>query len=444
MVPSPATPRSNDAMAVKAAFGSFIGTSIEWYDFFAFGTAAALVFNKVFFPTLDPVIGTLSALGTFSAGFLARPLGGIIAGHYGDKVGRRGMLVGTLVAMGLATILVGCLPGYATAGVWSPIMLIFLRLCQGLAVGGEWGGAVLMAMEHAPGNRRGLYASFAHVSAPVGGLLSTAVFSVASLLPPEQFLAWGWRVPFLLSAVGLVVGLYIRLGISESPAFEQVKAEGRTIKLPIAVVIRQHWRTVLLSMGAKLVDGSTSYLMKVFLLSFAVKTYGIPSTVMLNAIMAASVVQLVAIPGFAALGDRFGRQPVYVFGALLVVAFAFPTFWLVETKDATLVTLGVCMTLGVAWSAMYGPQAAMFPELFAPELRYTGASLGYQLSSVIGGGVSPVIAAGLVAWSGGAAWPVALYMMALATVSIACLTLLKSQSGIAAVDRAVSPALQSG
>lgn len=425
------------AMRTRVAFGSFIGTAIEWYDFFAFGTAAALVFNKVFFPTLDPVVGTLSALGTFSAGFLARPLGGLIAGHYGDRLGRKGMLIATLVAMGAATFLIGCLPGYATAGAWAPAMLIFLRLCQGLAVGGEWGGAVLMAMEHAPPGKRGLYASFAHVSAPVGGLLSTGVFSLVSLLPADQFLAWGWRVPFLLSAVGLVIGLLIRLGIEESPEFETLRASGAVTRMPIAVVLKQHWRVVLLSIGAKLVDGSTSYLMKVFLLSFAVKSFGVPQTVMLNALMVASVVQLVAIPGFAALSDRVGRQPVYVFGALLVVVLAFPTFWLVQTGSPVLATLAVTAMLGVAWSAMYGPQAAMFPELFEPEIRYTGASLGYQVSAVLGGGLSPVIATGLVAWAGGAAWPVSAYMIGLAAVSIGCLAGLKRRSAAAMATGAV-------
>lgn len=424
-------------MTGKVAFSSFVGTAIEWYDFFAFGTAAALVFNKVFFPTLDPVVGTLSALGTFSAGFLARPLGGLIAGHYGDRLGRKGMLIATLVAMGVSTFLIGCLPIYATVGAWAPAMLIGLRLCQGLAVGGEWGGAVLMAMEHAPPGKRGLYASFAHVSAPVGGLLSTGVFSLVSRLPDEQFLSWGWRVPFLLSAIGLVAGLLIRVSITESPEFEKVKASGRMASVPLAIVLTRHWRTVLLSVGAKLIDGSTSYLMKVFLLSFAVKSYGVPQTVMLNAIMAASVVQLIAIPAFAALSDRLGRIPVYVFGALLVVVFAFPTFWMVETKIPVLVILGVSVTLGIAWSAMYGPQAAMFSELFDPEIRYNGASLGYQLSAVLGGGLSPVIATGLIAWAGGAAWPVSVYMIALAVVSVGCLFGLKWQSNAAMTSNAL-------
>lgn len=416
---------THHAMARRAALGGFVGTAVEWYDFFAFGTAAALVFNTVFFPTLDPVVGTVSALGTFSAGFLARPIGGLLAGHYGDRFGRKGMLVATLVAMSSATFLIGCLPGYASAGVWAPVLLVLLRVFQGLAVGGEWGGAVLIAMEHAPAHRRGLYASFAHASAPVGGLLSTGAFTLALQLPQEQFLAWGWRIPFLLSAIGLVVGLVVRLGLVESPEFEKVRSAGRTAARPATEIVHQHWPTVLLSVGAKLVDGSTSYLMKVFLLSFAVKSYGVPSTTMLNAVMAASLVQLVAIPGFAALSDKVGRYPVCIGGAVLVIVLAFPTFWLVETRDALLVALGVTLMLGVAWSAMYGPQAALFSELFDARLRYTGASLGYQISSVIGGGLSPVIAAALVAWAGGSAWPVSVYLIGLAVVSIACLERLR-------------------
>ncbi|NTX36663.1 MHS family MFS transporter [Myxococcus sp. CA033] len=402
---------------LKVAVASFIGTAIEWYDFFLYGTAAALVFNRLFFPSFDPLTGTMAAFGTFAVGFIARPLGGVVFGHYGDKLGRKAMLSATLMLMGVATFAVGLLPTYDTVGAWAPALLVLLRLIQGFGLGGEWGGAVLMAVEHAPAHRRGFYGSWPQMGAPAGLLVATAVFSYFSRMPDAAFLAWGWRVPFLLSAVLIGMGVFIRLKVAESPIFKARPKQEAAESLPVMDALRQYPRQILLAMGARFAENGFFYIITTFVLSYGTERLGLPRTTLLNGVLIATSVHLVAIPAFGAASDRFGRRPVYLAGAVGCGLMAFPFFWLLDTKETGLIWLAI--TLGIiAHAAMYGPQASFFSELFGTRVRYSAASLGYQMASVFAGGLSPVIATALLARSGGQAWPVSLYMVALAVVTL--------------------------
>jgi MHS family shikimate/dehydroshikimate transporter-like MFS transporter len=397
------------------AFASLIGTTIEWYDFFLYGTAAALVFNRLYFPTFDPRMGTLAAFGTYTVGFVARPIGGAIIGHYGDKVGRKSMLVLTLLIMGVATFAIGLLPTYDQIGPWAPVALVVLRLAQGFGVGGEWGGAVLMAVEHAPHGRRGFYGSWPQIGVPAGLLLSTAVFARFARLPEDQFLSWGWRVPFLVSILLVAVGLLIRVRIVESPAFARVKETRTEVHQPILTVWREHRREVLLAMGARLAENGAFYVYTVFSLVYATQKVGLPRQTVLTGILIASACALVSIPVCGALSDRFGRRPVYLFGACMTALFAYPLFVLLDSGSTPLVWLALVTALVFAHSPMYGPQAAFLAELFGTRVRYSGASLGAQLSSVIAGGLSPFIATALLPYGRG---PLAAYLVAMAVITI--------------------------
>ncbi|MEQ1861565.1 MAG: MFS transporter [Chthoniobacteraceae bacterium] len=405
--------------STRVVLASFIGTTVEWYDFFLYGTAAALVFNKLFFPTFDPLAGTMAAFATYAVGFFARPIGGIVFGHFGDRLGRKSMLITTLMLMGLATFFIGTLPTYTQAGVIAPVLLVALRFVQGFGVGGEWGGAVLMAVEHGGKERRGFRGSWVQAGVPMGLLLATAVFSIFSAMPEPQFLAWGWRVPFLLGIVLLGIGMFIRLAVLESPVFTAMKAQRPPAPAPILEVLRRHPRNVLLAMGARFAENAYFYIFTVFVLSYATERLGLKKSVLLNAVLLGSAVQFILIPVFGALSDRVGRRPVYLGGALFLALFAFPFFWLVDTKSTPLVWLAVSVGL-VGHSAMYGPQAAFFAEMFGTGVRYTGASLGYQLASPLAGGLAPLIATALLSRSGGAPWPVAVYLVGTALVTLAC------------------------
>lgn len=402
----------------QVAVASFIGTAIEWYDFFLYGTAAALIFNRLFFPTFAPLAGTLAAFGTYAVGFIARPLGGVIFGHYGDKIGRKSMLSLTLLLMGTATFCIGLLPTYETLGVWAPLLLILLRVLQGFGVGGEWGGAVLMAVEHAPDGKRGFYGSWPQIGVPAGLLLSTGVFSLVSTLPEEQLLAWGWRLPFLLSIILVGVGLFIRLRIHETPAFNQVKEAGEEAQIPLFEAIRAHPRNILLAMGARVAENGFFYVYSVFALVYVTEQLKLPRSTILHGVLLATVCEFFSIPFFGALSDRIGRRPVYMAGAAISALFSFPFFWLLDTKQSLLIWLAVVIGLSLGHGAMYGPQASFFSELFGARVRYSGASLGYQLASVFAGGLSPLIATALLSWSGGRPWPIALYMMGMASITL--------------------------
>ena len=401
----------------RVVVSSMLGTAIEWYDFFLYGTAAALVFNQLFFPTLNPLAGTMAAFASYAVGFFVRPLGGIVFGHFGDRVGRKSMLVITLVMMGVATFLVGLLPTYDMAGLWAPVLLVTLRIVQGLAVGGEWGGAVLMVAEHSEKNRRGFFVSWVQVGVPLGLLMANGVFQLATLLPGDVFLAWGWRIPFLLGIVLTGLGFFIRLRVLESPAFELARHASPAPRLPILEVLRMHRRNVLLSMGARLAENAFFYIFTVWILSFATQQLGMSRSTLLNGVLLGSAVQLVAIPYFGALSDRVGRKPVYLGGTVFLIALIVPFFHLVETREPHLVWLAIVLGL-VGHAALYGPQAAFFSELFGTRTRYTGASLGYQLAAPLAGGLAPLIASALLDLSHGATWPIALYLAGMGLVTI--------------------------
>jgi MFS transporter, MHS family, shikimate and dehydroshikimate transport protein len=395
---------------------SFIGTAIEWYDFFLYGTAAALVFNKLFFPNMDSLAGTLSAYGTFAVGFLARPLGGAVFGHYGDKVGRKAMLVWSLLIMGVATALIGVLPTYESVGVWAPVLLVLLRFVQGIGVGGEWGGAVLMAVEHSGEHKRGLHGSWPQMGVPAGLLLSTGVFALlSSRLSEAEFLSWGWRVPFLLSTVLIAVGMFIRLRLLETPAFTALKAQEGTTTAPLIQVLKDHPREVLVGMGMRFAQNVLFYIYTVFVLSYGEKTLGYPKSTMLAGVAVGAVVGLFTIPLFGALSDRYGRKPVYLAGAVISLVYAFVFFWLLG-QGPGLVALAIVLGLNVGQDMMYGPQAAYFAELFSTRVRYSGASLVYQLTSVFSGGMAPFIATLLLSRYG--AGSVAAYMAASCVLTV--------------------------
>lgn len=399
----------------RAGIAGLVGTTIEWYDFYIYGLAAALVFPKEFFPGSSPAAGTLASLGTFAVGFVARPLGGVIFGHLGDRVGRKTTLMLTLFLMGAATVLVGLLPGYATIGIWAPILLVVLRLLQGFAVGGEWGGAVTMVVESAPPGRRGFFGSLPQVGVPAGLVISASVFAVVAALPNDALANWAWRIPFLLSVVLIVVGLLIRSRISETPAFEAMKESGRERKLPVAEAFRHHWRSIALCVGLYVSAGVPFYIVSVFVLSYGTSTTGISRGVLLSGMLIAAVVEAFTVPYFGALSDRLGRRPVFLAAAAFAVVLAFPFFWMLATQQTGVIWLAMLLALAVAHAGMYGPTAAMFAELFGAGVRYTGTSIGYQLGGVVAGFV-PLVAGALVAGAGGAAWPVAAIWTAAALV----------------------------
>jgi MFS transporter, MHS family, shikimate and dehydroshikimate transport protein len=411
------TSASSDTSIRKVAIASFIGTTIEWYDFFLYGTASALVFGRLFFPKYDAMTGVMASYSTYAVGFFARPIGGIVCGHFGDRIGRKSMLIFTLSLMGVATALIGLLPTYDQIGVWAPALLIVLRIAQGFAVGGEWGGAVLMAVEHSPKGRRGFYGSWPQVGVPVGLLLSTGVFALISALPEDALFSWGWRVAFLLSILLVGVGLYVRLAMTEPPEFTEIKRTSSESKAPILDALRQHPKNVVLAMGARIAENGAFYLYTVFILTYAtLPQIGFSRQSVLYAIALAAAVEIIAIPTYGWLSDKLGRRPVYLFGAIFTGLFAFPFFWLVETSQASLMTLAIVVALVGGHSAMYGPQASFFSELFGTRVRYSGASLGYQLASVIAGGLSPLIAANLLNRTG-VSWPISLFVVGMAAVT---------------------------
>ncbi|MDU0289350.1 MFS transporter [Saccharothrix longispora] len=416
----------------KVVIGSLVGTTVEWYDFFLYGSAAALVFNKLFFPSADPLVGTLLAFTTYAIGFLARPLGGLVFGHYGDKLGRKKLLVLSLLLMGAATFAMGLLPTYATIGVAAPLLLTLLRLVQGFALGGEWGGAVLIVSEHGSAERRGFWASWPQAGAPMGNLLATAVLAVlAAVQSDEAFLSWGWRVPFLLSGVLVLIGLWIRLSVEESPVFlaaqRRAEATRQPEKAPIVSVVRHHWREVLIAMGARMAENVSYYVITAFILVYITTELGMPRSAGLNAVLIASFAHLVTIPMWGALSDRIGRRTTYLLGTVGMAAWMFAFFALLDTKSFVPMTLAVTVGL-VLHGAMYGPQAAFFSELFGTKVRYSGASIGYQLASIAAGAVAPLIATALLA-AYRSTLPVVLYVVAMCVITVIAVVAAKETKG---------------
>ena len=420
----------------RVVVASLIGSVIEWYDYIIYGTMAALVFNKIFFPDFDPAVGTLLAFATFAIGFLARPLGGAIFGHYGDRLGRKSMLVITLMLMGVATFLFGVLPTYETAGIFAPIALVTLRFIQGLAVGGEWGGATLMTMEYSPAGRRGFFSSLPQIGVPAGLLLSTVTLAIVTgAMSDEEFLAWGWRLPFLLSLILVAVGLFIRLKIVETPEFAQVKASGTEAKLPLVDVVRSHPRNLLIAAATRVANNGLFYILTVFTISYGTGELGLDKDVIFRGVIIGSAVGLLTIPAYGALSDRVGRRPVILGGAVFMALFAFPLFMMLGSGSSFIIALGIILGLNISHDSQYATQAAFICELFPPRLRYSGISLAYQLPSAVVGGLAPLIASGLVIWAGGAYWGVALYMIGLALITIIPVYLAKETLNRADSDR---------
>jgi MFS transporter, MHS family, shikimate and dehydroshikimate transport protein len=414
----------------RVAFASFIGTAVEWYDFFVYGTAAALVFPKLFFPHFSPVGGTLAAFATFGVAFLARPIGGIVFGHFGDRVGRKSMLVVTLLLMGVATFLIGVLPTFEQVGVAAPLGLVALRFLQGFAVGGEWGGATLMAVEHAPEEHRNFYSSWPQLGVPAGVLLSTMVFAVFAPLPEKQFLAWGWRVPFLLSLVLIFVGIFIRIRLVESPAFAAVKARGAESRVPVLEVLRNYPAAAALAVGVVFVSISGFYITTTFTLSYLTERLGVARIKGLSGLLLESVSEAASILIFARIADRIGTRPVAVAGAACLLLFSYPFFWLIDTRNLTLIWLALG-TWTVAGAALYGITGVLLAELFEARVRYSGISFGYQMAGMLAGAPAPLIAAALVQWAGGRSWPVATYLAGSSLISLIAVWLVSDRYRVA-------------
>lgn len=400
------------AMTRKVVLASFVGTTVEWYDFYLYGTASALVFGTLFFPEFDPIVGTLAAFATFAAGFLARPIGGIVFGHFGDRIGRKKMLIYSLVGMGVATFAIGLVPTYETIGVAAPALLVFLRLVQGFAVGGEWGGAVLMSVEHEKKGKRGLAGSWTQAGSPAGLLLSTIAFGLVALLPDEQFMTWGWRLPFLFSAVLVAVGLFIRLSVLESPEFQQVKNSEEPSKMPALEAIRKHPLNILLAVAMCLAPFVCFYYFATFNLTYATTELGLEQDSMLLIVAAAAAIEIVTIPIAAAWSDKIGRGKVFLLGTALFALYAYP-FFLINEAMPGIGTMAVTVIIGIGFihPLMYGPMATLFAEMFPPRVRYSGASLGYSIGAIFGGGFAPMIFTALLGIGLGAIAVIPPYMI---------------------------------
>ncbi len=419
---------ASPATIKKVLIAACAASSIEWYDFFIYLTAAALVFPAIFFPAdIDPVAGVLASFSTAAVGFFARPVGGVLFGHFGDRLGRKKTLVTALLLMGVSTTIIGLLPTYASIGIWAAVALFILRICQGLAVGGQWGGAVLLATEYAPPSKRGFYGSFAQLGVPIGLVLGNVSFLVlTATMSADAFNAWGWRIPFLASILLIGLAMYIQLKMEDTPAFrrlEQMAQEKQEAgeapeRSPVLQVIREHPKQILLAAGAFFVVNGSFYVMITGMLDYGTRDLGLTRSSMLFAVLLSSIFQIFFIPAFAPLSDRMGRRPVYLAGAVLLGLWAFPMFWLVDT--ANFVLIAVALVIGQMFlSMMYGPQAALLSEMFSTELRYSGASMGYQIGAVFGGALAPIIAATLLEWTG-SAYAISAYMLVIAIISFVC------------------------
>ena len=396
---------------------SVIGTAVEWYDFLIYCTATALVFNKLFFPLSDPALSTIAAFGTYAVGYLARPMGAAIFGHYGDRVGRKAMLAITITIMGLGTFLIGLLPTYDQIGVAAPVLLVLLRFLQGVGLGGEWGGAVLMVVENASVRNRGFLGSMVQLGAPIGTLAATGMFALLSQVPESDFLAWAWRIPFLISIFLVGVGLYIRMQLVETPVFRDIEAKKELAKLPLFEILTQHRRPFFTAVGLKLSEISYAQIGGVFAIAYVTGKLAMPRSVILNAILLSAVVALVAIPLFGWLSDKVGRKKMFYASCLFSMTFAFPMFWLLDTKDPLTITLAIIAVITFGQMIGFGVGAPWYSELFSTRLRYSGASLGFQIGAAISGGLTPVAAATIMAWTGGATWPVSVYLIVLALIT---------------------------
>ncbi|MFF3670499.1 MFS transporter [Microtetraspora malaysiensis] len=403
--------------ARRVSWAAFIGTTIEWYDFFLYGTAAALVFNKQFFPAMDPVAGSIASFGTMTVGFLARPLGGIIFGHFGDRIGRRNTLVVSLLIMGIGTTLIGLLPTYSTLGVGAAVLLVLMRVAQGIGLGGELGGAVVLTMEHAPKGRRGLFGAFPMMGTPAGMLTANLVFlGTSSLLSEESFLSWGWRVPFLLSVVLVGVGLYLRLRIEESPAYENLVERRKPARLPIAVVLRDHWRQVIHTIGVVVGNSAVSYIFMVYILNYGEAEVHLSRTFLLMCVIGGAAVWLATAPIWAHIGDRRGLRAIFTGGSVVLLVGAVAILPIINTGNTALIAVFM-VAMGAVLSMTHAPQGTLTASFFPVAIRYSGTSVAYQLASLLGGGITPLIAASLFAASG-SSLSITGYLTAVAAISL--------------------------
>ncbi|ALO38202.1 MFS transporter [Alcaligenes faecalis] len=404
---------------VTAGLASMMGTTIEWYDFFLYGTAAALIFNKIFFPAFDPITGTLAAFATYSVGFFARPLGGFVFGHFGDKLGRKSMLLITLFLMGIPTILIGLIPSYESIGYWAAVLLVLMRFLQGIAVGGEWGGAVLMAVEHAPEGKKGFFGSLPQTGVAPGLILSSLAMGAVASLPEEDMLSWGWRLPFLASVALLLVGWWIRAKVAESPDFEQMSKKGKQVPIPALEVLRHYPREVLLVVGGRLAEVTWFYTVVTFALAYATTTLGVERSVMLDATVWGAFAALFTMPLFGVLGDRIGFKWVFMAGTICMLAFSSTFFSMLGSLDSKTITLALVIAIGLVYAALYGPQGGLFSTQFPPEVRYSGISIAVQVSGAIGGGLAPLVATSLLAYGDGQPDYIVWYLSGLGLIAFA-------------------------
>ncbi|MEY8191864.1 MFS transporter [Peribacillus simplex] len=407
---------------------SLVGSSIEWFDYFLYGTVSALVFNQIFFVNEDPTIGLLLAYASFALAFFIRPFGGVIFSHIGDRIGRKKTLVLTLSLMGVATFGMGLLPTYQAVGIWAPILLITLRLVQGLGIGGEWGGALLLAVEYAPAEKRGLFGAIPQMGVTIGMLLGTVALSIMTMLPENAFMTWGWRIPFIFSALLVFFGLWIRKGIDETPSFKKVKESGEVPKLPIVETLKNYWREVLIAVGAKVVETAPFYIFSTFVVSYATANLGFSRTATLTAVMIATIITTILIPIMGNLSDTIGRKKLFIGGTIGMALFAFPYFWLLEQKSVLLLIVATVIGLGVIWAPITAVLGTMFSEIFDAKIRYTGITLGYQIGAALAGGTAPLVATALLNRFDNSYVPVAIYIIFASVLSLAAIWAVKDRS----------------
>ncbi|HDR4572501.1 MFS transporter [Bacillus cytotoxicus] len=402
----------------RALIASLIGSSIEWFDFFLYGTAAALVFNKLFFVNEDPLIALMLSYLSFGIPFFIRPLGGIIFSHIGDKIGRKKTLVLTLSLMGGATVCIGLLPSYETIGILAPILLILLRIIQGLGIGGEWGGALLLAVEYAPKDKKGFFGSIPQTGVTIGMLLGTAAISFMTMISGDNFVTWGWRVPFILSAVLVFIGLWIRNGLDETPDFKKAKESGNIAKLPIVDTLRYHWKSVLSATGAKVAETGPFYIFSTFIVSYGTLQLKLPHTTVLNAVTIAMLITTIMIPLMGKLSDTIGRKKMYIWGTVAILLYAFPYFFLLNQGTSFSIIIATVIGLGILWAPVTAVLGTLFSEIFSTQVRYTGVTLGYQLGAALAGGTAPMIAVYLMNVYNNSWIPVALYIVLTCCISL--------------------------
>ncbi|OAU98925.1 MULTISPECIES: MFS transporter [Moraxella] len=424
----------NRKTSYKVLAASLIGSAIEWFDYFLYGTVAALIFNQLYFPTEDPTVGTMLAFMSFGLSFFIRPFGGIFFSHIGDKIGRKKTLVLTLTLMGGATVLMGLLPTYQAIGIAAPILMVLLRLIQGLGIGGEWGGAMLLAVEYAPKEKRGLFGAVPQMGVTLGMLLATLALTIMTMLPEEDFISWGWRVPFIGSALLVLLGLWIRKGIDETPAFKKNQEEGKVVAIPLIETLRTHKKEVLIAIGAKCVETGPFYIMFTFIMYYATQVLTFERSQVLNAVTIATLITTFLIPIAGSLSDKLGRKTVYIGGVVLMMIYAFPYFWMLNTGSVFWLNIATIVGLGIIWTPITAVLGTMFSEIFKSNVRYTGITLGYQIGAAIAGGTAPMVALWLLNTFDLSYTPIAIYIICMGLVSITAVWAAGEHAGKEMID----------